>query len=250
MDLEEEIDASLLVRGFLAEARGLPALGIKNMLNVETIPLVGVVDAKDTYDKVGSDTSTFGQQKALAFTVAWLRQQFRRPSMFLRWTSTENMFADAGTKLMDTSHLRRVLREGQWSIEYQPSFIKAVVKKAKATKVNEADSPPGTVVDPANPVLQFLQTLSLVPGWHFKDGVAIQVSRSASTFRCPTPRFSAAQFPIRSSYGLFGTSGGGGVWRQLEDKVSFNDMPNPRVPIGMTASVLVTFFQTGTSSRE
>ena len=153
------------------------------------------------------------------------------------------MFADAGTKLIGPSYLRRVLREGQWSIEYQPSFIKTVVKKAKATKVNEADYPPGTVVDPANPVLQFLQTL-------FKDGVAIQVSRSASTFRCPTPRFSAAQFPIRSSYELFGTSGGGGVWRQLEDKVSFNDMPNPRVPIGMTASVLVTFFQTGTSSRE
>ena len=95
--------------------------------------------------------------------------------MFLRWTSTENMFADAGAKLMDTSHLRRVLREGQWSIEYQPSFIKTSVKKAKPGKVNEADSPPGTAVDSSNPVLQFLQTLSLC---------LVGISRMVWLFKC------------------------------------------------------------------
>ena len=32
-----------------------------------------VTDAKDTFDKTNSDTPSYGSQKSLAFTIAWLR---------------------------------------------------------------------------------------------------------------------------------------------------------------------------------
>ena len=97
--------------------------------SLDRIPLVSVVDAKDTHDKVGSETTT-GSQKSLAYTIAWLRQVFRRPQASIRWTATENMFVDAGTKDMDTSQFRSVLTGGYWSIEYDPSFVKAKFRKA------------------------------------------------------------------------------------------------------------------------
>lgn len=60
-----------------------------------------VVDAKDARDKTNSDSASFGAQKPLAFTVAWLRSELRRPRTQLKWTSAENMWADGGAKLMN-----------------------------------------------------------------------------------------------------------------------------------------------------
>ena len=57
-----------------------------------------VVDAKDVHDKGNSDTSSFGSQKSLAFTIAWMRSVLRRPNTALKWTATENMWVEAGTE--------------------------------------------------------------------------------------------------------------------------------------------------------
>lgn len=77
-----------------------------------------VTDAEDVHDRVGSDTSTYGNQKALAFTVAWIRQTLRQPRTGLRWTSTENLFVDSGTKDMSSQHMEDVLLRGSWSVKY------------------------------------------------------------------------------------------------------------------------------------
>ena len=77
--------------------------------STDSIGLTVVTDAKDVYDKGSSDTHSYGSQKSLAFTVAWIRGMLQRASTSLRWTSTENMFVDAGTKDMDLAHVQRIL---------------------------------------------------------------------------------------------------------------------------------------------
>ena len=94
---EEAFDVGLLCRGFIASARDYLVVGKPADKALDKVPLCVVVDAKDVYDKGNSDTSSYGSQKSLAFTVAWLRSILRRPNTSLRWTATENMFADAGT---------------------------------------------------------------------------------------------------------------------------------------------------------
>ena len=70
---EEAFDVGLLCRGFLASLRDKEVLGKLAEQSLATIPLTVVVDAKDVRDKGNSDTSSYGTQKFLAFTVAWLR---------------------------------------------------------------------------------------------------------------------------------------------------------------------------------
>eukprot|EP00969_Alexandrium_andersonii_P321565 14208366-Alexandrium_andersonii.AAC.1 len=76
----------------------------------------GVVDAKDVYDKAGSDAASHGQQRSLSFSVGWVRQALKTPSTRLRWTATENMIVDGVTKRVDLSHLRSTLPRGAWAI--------------------------------------------------------------------------------------------------------------------------------------
>ena len=97
-----------------------------------------VTDAKDVYDKGCSDTPSYGAQKSLAFTVAWLRGILRRELTKLRWTSTENMFVDAGTKDMDTDHLHSIMKSCEWCVTYRPDFVKQTNKKV--TKLKAGDS--------------------------------------------------------------------------------------------------------------
>ena len=139
---EEAFDVGQLCRGFVAAAKGLPLDG-KHAIDrsINSIPLTVVVDAKDTYDKASSDTSSFGSQKSLAFTVAWLRAVLRRPNTSLRWTATANMFCDAGTKHMDVTHLQETLHRGEWCITYSPNFVKQVSKGKKVAK-----APPVTTI--------------------------------------------------------------------------------------------------------
>ena len=60
-------------------------------LAINAVKVTVVVDAKDVHDKGNGDTATYGSQKSLAFTVAWLRSILRKPNTSLKWTSTENM---------------------------------------------------------------------------------------------------------------------------------------------------------------
>ena len=72
-----------------------------------------VVCAKDIHDEGNSNTAMYGSQKSLAFTVAWLRSILRKPNTSLKWTSTENMWADGGTKMMDLAHMRAIMKKGK-----------------------------------------------------------------------------------------------------------------------------------------
>lgn len=64
---------------------------------VTTIPFTAVTDAKDVYDKGQSDTPSYGSQKSLCFSKAWLTA--------LRWTSAKNMWVDSGAKDMSPEHV-------------------------------------------------------------------------------------------------------------------------------------------------
>ena len=83
-----------------------------------------MVDAKNAHDRVTSDTSTHGAQKSLAFGVGWLKQFLRRPSTSIRWVETENQLADALTKDMDASWLRKTLLSGKWCISFHASIVR------------------------------------------------------------------------------------------------------------------------------
>ena len=77
--------------------------------SAETIPLAVVTDSKDCYDNGCSDTPSHGSQKSLCFSVAWLRSQLAKENTMLKWTNTENMFVDCGTKEMSSEHVHRIL---------------------------------------------------------------------------------------------------------------------------------------------
>ena len=53
--------------------------GKKSEIAMDSISMQVVVDAKDVHDKTNSDTPSYGAQKSLAFSVAWLRSELRRP---------------------------------------------------------------------------------------------------------------------------------------------------------------------------
>ena len=125
--------------------RNLSVQGRAADVSINTIRMTSVVDAKDVHDKGNS-----GSQKSLAFSVAWLRSVFRRPNTALKWTATDNMWADGGTKEMDLSHMRKILGTGRWSILYSPDFVKQV-SKARASKPS---------VKPASLVKSYLEYLS------------------------------------------------------------------------------------------
>lgn len=76
--------AAKLLSGFVFEVGGADVEGRLHIEQLEKVPLVAVVDTTDTHHKVTTNTPTHGSQKSLAFSIAWLRQQFRRPSTFLR----------------------------------------------------------------------------------------------------------------------------------------------------------------------
>ena len=242
---EEGFDVGQLCRGFLATVRGdsLHKQSVDQSLNA--VPLTVVVDAKDVFDKASSDTSSFGSQKSLAFTIAWLRQILRRPNTSIRWTSTENMWADAGTKEMDLTHMRKIIRTGSWSVTYSPVFVKQVskAKKRPAQASTPEDALPGKPVHGTDPILGHLMALCEERGWHSVGGMGVNVAFSARSFRTPEPRFTARDYPLRSSFARFTLSSGQAVWRVLERKEHYLESANQHQLLDCTAPILVTVFE-------
>ncbi len=243
LGLEEAMDAAHLIRGMLAELRGIRVRGQNDLSAVAAVSLTAVVDAKDTHDKVCSDTSSHGQQKSLAFSVAWLKQQFKAGNTSLRWCATDNMVVDALTKEMDTTHLRRVLTTGQWSIRYNSDFVRqrrqktttATSTKESADSINWGSSVPEEYAAE-------LEKLARQPGWHISGTLGVQVARNASSFRTPTPRLSTDAFPRRSTYVRFIADDKRVVWRCLEDKVEYVKEANMQSSLGIRAEYLVSVF--------
>ena len=140
--LVEGIDAANVVRGQFAELLGHRGWSSKDWHAViDEVPLVGVVDACDTHDRVRSDVwATTGAQKSLAFCVAALRQVFRAAAVLLRWTHPENTVVDGMTQEMDVLHLCRIVLGGVWSIECEPSMMKASREALKHAEKAQAAS--------------------------------------------------------------------------------------------------------------
>lgn len=243
---EEAFDVGIYCRGVLAEVRGHSLKSKLVDAAIDTVPLTVVTDAKDVFDKSTSDTPSYGSQKSLSFTITWLRHVLRRGNTSLRWTSTENMWVDAGTKEMDSAHIVKILSSCRWCTKYSPTFVKQTVKARKAVKRSLAVV--GELVDPKEAVFGHLLKLGECLGWHQLDGVAVHVAQQARSFRLPTPRFEPDRFPLRSSYGLFELVSGQSEWRKLEDKVSYMSLSNKQGLIGDEAQRLVTFFHTDPSS--
>ena len=240
---EEAFDIGQLCRGFIATTRGYNMVGKSADKAVDMIDLSIIVDAKDVFDKTNSDTTTYGAQKSMAFTVAWMRSQLRRPRTSLKWTSTENMWADGGTKQMDLSHMRRIMKAGQWSVSYCPSFVKQVYKAAKSSKQQvTATTLPGEPLTGSDPLLNHLLRLGNQRGWHFQNNVGVHVAFGAKSFRTPEPRFSMEAYPIRSSFARFSLPSGQMEWRQLERGIRYGRLSNQHALFGGTAGVLVTLF--------
>ena len=82
-----------------------------------------------------------------------------RGNTSLKWSATENMFVDCGTKEMDGSHMRRTLAAGEWSYSYDAKFVKQTTKPVKAEhRGSEVLS--GVAVSPSDPIMGFLQGLA------------------------------------------------------------------------------------------
>jgi transposase InsO family protein len=250
LSTEEAFDVGILCRGFLASVRGFDLSGRFNEPALGMIDLQVVVDAKDVHDKSNSDTSTYGAQKSMAFTVSWMRSQLRKPRTSLKWTSTENMWVDGMTKAMDLTHLRKIMTSGEWSVSYCPKFVKQVYKSAKK-KVQIASSTqelPGEPMMPNDPLMNHLMKLAEHRGWHFQNNIGVHVAFHAKSFRTPEPRFSAEAFPCRSSFARFGLKTGQYEWRQLEKAVKYSGLANQHALFGASAPVLITLFHKGHES--
>ncbi|CAE7234040.1 pol [Symbiodinium sp. CCMP2456] len=240
---EEAFDVGQLCRGFVASVRGLSLHKTQLDASINSVPLCVVVDAKDVYDKSNSDSNSFGSQKSLAFTIAWMRSVLRRPNTGLRWTSTENMWADGGTKEMDLTHMREIMASGRWSVTYSPSFVKQVSKgKRKKPEPSPAAELLGSPLDPSDPLLGHLLKLGELKGWHNLENMGVNVAYDARSKRSPEPRFSPSQFPFRSSFCRVELPTGQAQWRVLERDVPYSELPNQHELLPSRAPILVTFF--------
>lgn len=237
---EEAFDCGQFIRGVLASFRGFPMENRFVESIMDLVPLSVVVDAKDVHDKCNSD-STCGAQKSLAFAVAWMRSVLRRPRTSLRWTATENMIVDGGTKFMDMHHMRTILNRGRWSVKFNVDFIKG---KSKGTKGKPAaawseGNLPGEPLPVSHPVFPYLHQLGDRPGWHFDGDLAINVARDAKSFRSPAPRCDVKKFHLRSTFGRFDHEAGASEWRALEEEVDLNQLANLQQLIGATAAAIL-----------
>lgn len=79
-------------------------------------------------------------------------------------------------------------------------------------------------------------------GWHSFPELGVQVAYNAKSFRTPEPRFSATEYPLRSSFGRFQVTESLQAWHRLECAVKFSDLPNQHALIGCSVPILVTMF--------
>ncbi len=150
------------------------------------------------------------------------------------------MFVDAGTKLMDTTTLKRTLLSGEWSVEYNPAFVKQTAKTKEAYGL--VTSLPGREPGATDQgLMEYVKIYSQDPGWHFANGVGVHVAANAKGYRSPAPRFAVKDFPLRTSVAEFKTPNGAS-WRILEDMVNMADLPNPQEQFVDRSMRLVSFF--------
>lgn len=132
----------------------------------------------------------------------------------MRWTATANNFVDAGTKMIDTSHLRQILQKGEWSLEYAQEYTKQNQKKAKPG--DEFSVLPGEPLEARHGgLLEHARHLGESPGWHMVDTVGVRMAHGAKSFR------SLVQFSVENH-----NTGALPIWRVLEENQRLKDLSN------------------------
>ena len=157
---EEAFDVGQLARGYIASVLGYPLMAKDVSSSTDAVAMAVITDAKDVFDKSCSDTPSYGSQKSLAFTISWIRGMLAKPNTSMKWTSTENMFVDAGMKDMDPHHMQRIISSGQWCAKYTSDFIKQPNKTKKAKEVVQNDEVLGEPIACDDPLQPHLMTLS------------------------------------------------------------------------------------------
>ena len=146
---------------------------------------------------------------------------------------------------MDCAALRQILLTGTWSIEFKAGFTKQTSKGKKPAAVGDAepgDKLPGRVPEDRDAgLMKFVTKLSECSGWHFLDGVGVNVAHGAKSYRGPEPRFAVREFPLRTSIAGWFTQGSM-KWRVLEEKVDLRDLCNHHEQLGIRTTRLITFF--------
>ncbi|CAK8991008.1 unnamed protein product [Durusdinium trenchii] len=216
-------------------------------LQQDSVPLLVVTDAKDAFDKSCSETPSYGSQKSLAFTISWIRSMLARCNTSMRWTATENMIVDCGTKELDPQHLHKILRDCKWCVQFSSQYVKQTSKSKKPMANSQQTgrvvrSDMGVPFESSSPLFGHVMKLSQSSGWHvLNEDLAVNVCRQARSYRTPEPRCSRTTHAFRSTFARF-DSEHSVIWRQLEDSVDMRELQNPRSMLEEPVALLVTVF--------
>ena len=247
LGIEEALDAGQYCRGVLGEAFGHPLDRKPFDLSTDSVPLLVVTDAKDAFDKSCSETPSYGSQKSLAFTISWIRSMLARCNTSMRWTATENMIVDCGTKELDPQHLHKILRDCKWCVQFSSQYVKQTSKSKKPMANSQQTgrlvrSDMGVPFESSSPLFGHVMKLSQSSGWHaLNEDLAVNVCRQARSYRTPEPRCSRTAHAFRSTFARF-DSEHSVIWRQLEDSVDMRELQNPRSMLEEPVALLVTVF--------
>ena len=109
--LSEAIAQGDWVRALWSEV--LLGLSLREWREQENVPpLISVTDSKGNYDHLHNERIGPSEERRSAIDLTVIRQDLRRPHMFLRWVDGKAQFADALTKLHgDGDLLRAVCRQ-------------------------------------------------------------------------------------------------------------------------------------------
>ena len=121
-------------------------------------------------------------------------------------------------------------------------YFERTLCAAKPSQVTEL---PGEALDGNDPLLGFLLKFAEHRGWHSQGNMGVNVAHGARSFRTPEPRFSSAQFPLRTSFARYELPTGERRWRVLERKTRYLEEANQHGLLTLAAPVLVTFFSKG-----
>ena len=98
-------------------------------------PLISVTDSKGNDDDLHNETIGASEDRRCAIDLAIIREDLRRPQMFLRWVDGKAQVADALTKIHgDGDRLRTVCRQ---AFTVWLTLLRSWLPDVKKKKVNE-----------------------------------------------------------------------------------------------------------------
>ena len=92
-------------------------------------------------------------------------------------------------------------------------------------------------------MMGYLSKLCEQKGWHHLDQMGVNVAFGARSYRTPEPRFSASNFPYRTTFGRVEQPPGCYQWRRLTTDEAYTSLPNQHALLSERFGVLITFFK-------